>query len=226
MNHSLDSPLCDRSGPLGRDQSGGPPSMTELAVRTALRDHLLSSGAAGSEAVDEFWVPRSNERADIALINSHLAGFEIKTERDTLSRLPRQAEAYGRIFDRCTAVVASRHTGVATEMLPPWWGIVEVSVNGHVGFTQQRTARANPGIDREILVRLLWREEVAAALGTLRIETLPRASRSAMWAALLDATDLANLGDIVRRALLARRTVTPRRPSRFTRPGDGAPAGR
>lgn len=196
--------------------------MTERAVRLALRDHLLSQASGGTQAVDEFWVPRSNERADIALINSHLTGFEIKTERDTLTRLPRQSDAYGRIFDRCTAVVAPKHAAAAIAMLPPWWGIVEVSVNGHVAFSQRRRAEPNPAIDAYILVRLLWRAEAAAALAKLDVELPPRATRSTMWTALLDATDLTKLRTIVRRALLARRAGTYGRPSRFTQRGVAA----
>ena len=224
--NSLHSVACDGSGQLGRDAPLGLRSMTELAVRSALRDHLLAAASAGTEAVDELWVPRSNERADVAIINSHLAGFEIKTERDTLQRLPRQAEAYGRIFDRCTAVVAARHARAAVEAIPAWWGIVEVSANGHVTFTERRKARANPAIDPDILVRLLWREEVATALAGLHVDAPPRASRSALWTALLDATDLAKLRAIVRRALLARRTTPSKRRSPFTQATDAAGSGR
>src|SRR5207244_95753 len=95
------------------------------------------------------------------------AAFEIKSEHDTLRRLPRQADAYGRVFDRCTAVLAERHRDGAVALLPEWWGITTVSVNGHVAFDDARKARPNPRIDPEVLVRLLWREEVGAALSGL-----------------------------------------------------------
>jgi hypothetical protein len=63
----------------------------EKVVRDALRSHVLAEVAGARDTVDEFWVPRSNERADIAVLGRWMDGFEIKTERDTLSRLPRQA---------------------------------------------------------------------------------------------------------------------------------------
>jgi hypothetical protein len=168
------------------------------------------------ETVDEFWVPRSHERADIAVIDRLLTGFEIKTERDTLKRLPRQIGAYGRVFDRCTVVVAAKHSEAAQEMLPAWWGVVEISLANEISFVETRSALPNPAVDPETLVRLLWRAEVAAALVALGSELVPKATRSTMWTQLLHATDIEGLRAVVRRSLLgraARPKVSP-----FTRP--------
>jgi peptidoglycan hydrolase-like protein with peptidoglycan-binding domain len=70
---------------------------------------LTLAAPASAEAVFEFWVPQSNGRADVAVIGTTMDGFEIKTERDSLRRLPRQADAYSRVFDHCHAVLAHRH---------------------------------------------------------------------------------------------------------------------
>ena len=43
-------------------------------------------------------------RVDIAVINGHIRGVEIKAEADSLERLPRQVEAYGRVVDRATLI--------------------------------------------------------------------------------------------------------------------------
>jgi hypothetical protein len=197
--------------------------MAEAAVRSALRDHLLA-GNSGAEALDEFWIPRSHERADVAVIGRMMAAYEIKTDRDTLRRLPRQADAYGRIFDRCTAVVAAKHAAAATEMLPEWWGVTEVSVNGSVSFHEKRAARPNPGVDPEILIRLLWRAEVVDALARLGVHTEARATRSSLWLELLRVADLTKLRAIVRRALVHRMAAVDVRVSRFMRPSDACGA--
>jgi hypothetical protein len=186
----------------------------EASVRVALREHLLAPRKRVPTAVDEFWVPQSNERADLALIGGDLSGYEIKTERDTLRRLPRQAAAYGRVFDRCTVVIGPRHTSGAIGLLPDWWGIVEVSVNGHVSFDQIRMARQNADVDPETLVRLLWRSEVQAALARLNVEVAPSATRGTMWRLLLERADVRELRMIVRRALRQRNGADARIPSR------------
>ena len=107
-----------------------------------------------------------------------------------------------------------------------WWGVVEVSVNGSVTFAEARKARPNPEVDPETLVRLLWRDEVLAALGALGVQPAPDATRSAMWAELLRIADLAKLQAIVRQTLLRRKIGGHRRPSRFTQSSLAAGAGR
>lgn len=223
----VDSPPC---APLARPRpnvAAGNHVVTEATVRHALRRHLLAEPEhCRTETVDEFWVPRSHERADMAVIGRLLAGFEIKTERDTLRRLPRQAGAYGRVFDRCTVVVAAKHSDAAMEMLPDWWGIVQVSVNGSITFDEKRRARPNQAVDPEILVRLLWRDEVAAALTKLGAPPGPRVSRSALWRELLHLADLRQLRAAVRHALVRRVGTETSTTTRFKQPPTAAGAGR
>jgi hypothetical protein len=177
---------------------------TEAAVRDTLRQQVKARlGLAGT--FDEFWVPRTNERADLAAIGSHFWGFEIKTSHDTLNRLPRQVEAYNRLFDRCAIVVAERHLDAALAMVPRWWGAAVVLDDRlALAFRVVRWPRPNLGVDPETLVRLLWREEVRSVLRTLDATPDPRASRVAMWRDLLSICDLDVLKAAVRDALLAR----------------------
>lgn len=177
---------------------------TEAAIRDALRGRVLASIVGARDTVDEFWVPRSNERADLAVIGTSLHGFEIKTEGDTLRRLPRQVSAYGRLFDRCAVILAEKHRDAAAEMLPPWWGISTIHVNGGVTFTETRKAGPNPAIDPETLVRLLWKDEVVIAL--LKLGGTPDASatRSALWEDMLKVATLSQLRAVVCRAILDR----------------------
>lgn len=176
----------------------------EAVVRDALRARALAAVAGARDTVDEFWVPGSHVRADLAVIGQLMDGFEIKTERDTLRRLPRQIDGYGRLFDRCSLVVAERHCDEAEAMLPAWWGITTVHVNGRVSFAEVRRPRPNPAIDPEILVRLLWKDEVVIALARLGEAPEAGASRGALWRALLQAASLSQLRAAVRRALLSR----------------------
>ncbi len=88
--------------------------------------------------------------------------------------------------------------------MPVWWGITTVHVNGGVSFTEVREPRRNPGLDPEILVRLLWKDEAMAALAQLGAAHDERASRGALWRALLEAASLTQLRAAVRRALLDR----------------------
>jgi hypothetical protein len=177
---------------------------TEAAVRDTLRHEVKARlGVLGT--IDEFWVPRTNERADLAAIGSRLWGFEIKTSRDTLRRLPRQVEAYNRLFDRCAIVVAERHLDTALALVPRWWGAAVVLEDQlPLALRVVRWPRPNVGVDPETLVRLLWRDEVRSVLSALGAAPDPQASRVAMWRDLLRVCDLDALKSAVRDALLAR----------------------
>jgi hypothetical protein len=177
---------------------------TEAVVRDALRERVLAAIAGPRETIDELWVPRSYERADLAVIGRSMDGFEIKTERDTLRRLPRQVVAYGRLFDRCSVVVAAKHHDEAGAIVPAWWGITTVHVSGDVIFTEIRKPSRNLAVDPEILVRLLWKDEAISALIKLGTAPEERASRCALWRDLLEAASLTQLRAAVRRALLDR----------------------
>lgn len=194
----------------------------EVVVRDALRRRVVAETDGAKKTVDEFWVPRSHERADLAVIGTWMDSFEIKTEKDSLRRLPRQASAYERLFDRCTAVVAEKHGDGTADLLPEWWGITILHVRDSVSFTVRREPRVNDNTDPEILVRLLWRDEAMAALVELGAAPDRRASRGQLWRELLRTTTRTQLRDFVRHAILGRapsrsqiltRQVSLRRPS-------------
>ena len=181
------------------------PAANEGRVRDALSARVLARFSAGRAcAYNEFWVPRSHERVDLAVVGARMHGFEIKTERDTLRRLPRQASAYARVMDQCTLVLAEKHLGQAQELLPDWWGISTVTCNGHIVFRSVRAPRANPGVDAETLVRLLWRGEALAALQRLDIDLPVTTHRASLWRELLERCTLAQLRSAVRGALVHR----------------------
>ena len=55
-----------------------------------------------------------------------LHGYEIKSNRDRLTRLASQAETYSRVLDRVTLVVCPRHIEAALQLVPSWWGVLLV----------------------------------------------------------------------------------------------------
>jgi hypothetical protein len=176
--------------------------LTEAEAREEVRQRALSVDNKNAYSVFEFWVPRFNTRADVAIVGDALRGFEIKTARDKLNRLPHQVEAYSNVFDFCSAVVADRHVEPALELLPEWWGVMVISANSHIDHLRQ--PRQNPMINPEVLVRLLWREEAFAALDRVGGCPDPAMNRSNLWTHLMSRLHLDELREVVRHALLIR----------------------
>ncbi|MDE3724763.1 sce7726 family protein [Nocardiopsis sp. N85] len=146
-------------------------------------------------------------RVDLAVINGEMVGYEIKSDVDRLDRLPEQAEAYGKVFDRMVIVTTDRYLADAVAMLPTWWEVLCIR-QGQKGVSseQVRAGKPNKGQDPFALAQLLWREE---ALEELRSRGLARGlskkRRWIIWQHLAQAVPVAELGDVVRRRLKARR---------------------
>jgi len=141
--------------------------MRDQDVRLAVRAHLhsLHEGDSSTRIVEEMGIWSGAVRIDIAVINGELSGFELKSDRDTLDRLPLQADYYSRVFDRLTLVVGTRHVEKASVMLPDWWGItVATGTDAGVTLAEMRLADRNPNIESYLLAQLLWKEEALAVL--------------------------------------------------------------
>ena len=177
-------------------------------IRLALEAKLVQEHGDETDTIirHEVGICAGNRRIDMALVNGELAGYEIKSDMDTLARLSGQAEAYGSVLDRAILVTTERHLDSALTMLPDWWGII-------VAYAEQDSIRLetfrDPGLndkyDAFSLAQLLWREE---ALDELRLRGLARGlsnkARHYVWNALVDAVLVNDLRSIVRARLKAR----------------------
>src|ERR1022692_4894991 len=99
--------------------------MRDSDVRPALREWLSSRYCreANSLIIEELGLCQGSVRADFAVVNGVLKGFELKSEKDTLARLERQASTYSLVFDTASLIAAERHIADARKALPRWWGI-------------------------------------------------------------------------------------------------------
>ncbi|MHB1342532.1 MAG: sce7726 family protein [Coriobacteriia bacterium] len=173
-------------------------------VRRLLHERLRAEHPSGDGTliVDELGLCNGTARIDVAVINSRLDGYEIKSPADTLSRLDAQVEVYSKVFDRLYLVLGSNHLDRAAERVPDWCGLIEVAEGDLV---EVREASQNPSVDCYSLARLLWRDEALALLEELgESRGLRGKPRKAVWHALSDSLPLASLADTVRETLKAR----------------------
>jgi len=181
--------------------------MYDRDIRVQLERSLLKSYRSDrhTRVVEEFDVHRQ-ARIDVAVINGELVGFEIKSPHDTLKRLESQGRLYAGVFDRLTLVVSDHLFRQALDTLPEFWGIVVVSGDGHIVLENFRRPTANDCVRAESLVKLLWREEALTALDHLGAAVGVRGkARKHVWERLADSVSLAELKQIVRETLRARK---------------------
>ena len=126
--------------------------------------------------IDELGLNHGKCRADIAVVNGHLVGYEIKSDNDSLRRLGLQVESYNAVFDRAFIVVGNRHIDRIQDRIPEWWGVIESSrgPRGAVNFSMMRKAQMNRNVDPISLARLLWRDEAAEEVAAPSASPTPR----------------------------------------------------
>lgn len=182
--------------------------MRDQDIRQALHASELNAhrGEPDTLVLDELGICQGDFRVDIAVVNGSLHGIEIKSNRDTLSRLPAQAEAYSRVFDSMCIVAGCTHVNRVSQLVPDWWGIrVAESARDGVTFHYVRQGEQNQGVDPAALVQLLWRDETLALLNVHGgARGLRGKSRDVLWSALSDRMSHDDLRRAVRQQLKAR----------------------
>lgn len=182
---------------------------SDRLIRTALKKHLtvIHRGDIGTRIIEEFGVTHGAARVDIAVVNGSIHGFELKSDIDTLYRLPEQMLFYNSVFDRITLVVGKTHLYEAFKIIPEWWGvIIAKAVNrATVRFLNIREADENPARDSVSIASLLWRQEALDILEkrnqTKGIRSKPRRT---IYERLANVLDQDTLRTEVRGCLFAR----------------------
>jgi hypothetical protein len=135
--------------------------LRDIDVRVPLRTMIRREFDDDSVFLEEMVVPMRDTRIDLAVVNGSFHGFEIKSDVDTLRRLPLQRDSYNALFDQITLVVVSRHVKKALTIIPEWWGVAIANrLDRHVDIEWSRLPSENPSTNPDTVVRLLWRDEV------------------------------------------------------------------
>src|SRR5262245_51008153 len=128
-------------------------------IRAAMREFVLcKTPSAGM--FNELPLCRGEGRADLAAVSNCLVGYEIKSAKDSLTRLKLQIPRYEKIFDYNYVVVTRKHLRAARAAVPLRWGVLLVQSGSALPQIHTlRLAARNANIDRFELVRLLWKTE-------------------------------------------------------------------
>lgn len=137
--------------------------LKDIDIRTALVKKLLKENKGHQfRLINEFVVCDGDARVDIAVANGRLCGYEIKSDKDTLERLPNQIIAYNRTFDKMVIVVGEKYQDKVLDEIPGWWGIQVAYRNryNNISFRPVRPAKINNAVDARAILELLWRDEI------------------------------------------------------------------
>lgn len=161
-----------------------------------------------AKIIEEFSVCDGAARVDLAAINGLMHGFEIKSDIDSLARLPHQIEIYSSVFDKITLVVGATHLYDAFHIIPDWWGVLVARTNkdGVISFNEIRKPQINKNIQINSIVRLLWKEEAIDILEEIGFTHGYRSkNREQICKKITEELDLESISSKVRESILFHR---------------------
>lgn len=175
---------------------------TDSDIRVAFHAKYLrrAKSRPGTLVVDELGLAHAKSRVDVAVIGDCVHGYEIKSDRDTLDRLPLQLETYRRSLQKVTIVAAQKHISRVLASVPEWCGVIAVSTGprGGMCFAVLRNARKNPEAEGVMLAHLLWRTEVVQVLTQLGIgDRQLQRPRKELYSMLCERMPLKELGALI-----------------------------
>ncbi len=182
--------------------------MRDIDIRQELvrEMHRRHDGEFDTLIVPELGLCQGMARVDLAVINGAVHGYEIKSEQDTLARLPGQAEIYNRTLEFVTIVASPNHARKISGVVPSWWGIwTAVEGENGVSLNTERDSLPNPKIDPFALAQLLWRDEAFQVLSDRGLGRALRSKpRGELWRKLASELTVEDLANVIRECLKSR----------------------
>ena len=181
----------------------------EIDIRNYLHSKVLKEHEDMNDAkiIDELKLCQGEAIIDIAVFNGSINGYEIKSDSDTLERLPKQMEIYNKVFNKMTIVTGEKYIDNIFNIVPEWWGIIKV-INGTSkidNFAVVRENKENKYIDSTALIQLLWKDEILELLDLFNIKSgVKSKSKKALWKITSDNIELKHIENFVRNKIKTR----------------------
>lgn len=188
--------------------------MYDADIRKLLMEHLKEM-FAGTDAyiVNEFDICYGDSRIDVAVISQQgIYGYEIKSDHDSLERLPRQISFYSKVCDQMTLVHSDKFTEKINQMgilNYKWNELIPRQTDGKMELVGDRTpAPWKRNIDELCpyqIAALTWKDEALDILSKHGITNgYKNKSRHEIWTKIIETMTLpeiqhAVIGQILKR---------------------------
>jgi hypothetical protein len=187
----------------------------EYIYRAALTNNILFGRHSLNTAsmLNEFRV--GDCKADLAILNGTATVYEIKSERDSLSRLQRQIASYATVFAQVYVIAADEHVDAVLAKVPPTIGVLRLDHRQYIVRVREaadRAANTSPAAifdairTAEARMILEWHgmtiptvpnTVLSPTLRKLFVELAPRAAHEGMVRVLKKTRNLLPLSNLV-----------------------------
>ncbi|WP_245964178.1 sce7726 family protein [Roseovarius spongiae] len=149
-----------------------PGSRDEYVYKSAIAEKVLLGRHSLRTASMLTEVRVEGNKADVVVLNGTSTVYEIKSERDSLTRLPSQLEAYRRAFASVNVITSEAHVDRVSDIAPNDVGILVLNRRGQISEVQAATVRPEI-IKPATLFDVLRIEEACRILDSLGVD-VPR----------------------------------------------------
>jgi len=110
--------------------------MQDSDIRKLLHPYLKKGNRKYKDTIiiDEFDLCSGLSRIDVAVVNGVIHGYEIKSEEDTLTRLPNQINYYNKSLEKISIITNKSHLKKIKKLVPNWWGVLTIKSDGKKKF--------------------------------------------------------------------------------------------
>lgn len=163
-------------------------SLNDKEIRDILFDYYEFMGKR-LRFFEELNIGKS--RADAILIfNDRLTGFEIKSDVDSLERLPGQIKNYEKYCNENYLVVGTFFLDKVKELLPPSWGIYScMQQESGCELVLVRVAQENKKVKLRNQLSLLWRKELIDIVKRHKLGGVTKRNRKKLAELIIDKLD-------------------------------------
>lgn len=149
--------------------------LSEVEIKAKILEKLLRDGKIQKESLifNEMNLSGKARRLDLAYITrGEMVAIEVKSEKDSLSRLSGQLDEYLKYFDRVVVVAASRFTNEIISLAHSEVEVLEISGDE---FKTIRRGRKIKAISKESYLSLMTKREVSilARMAGIKAGNLP-----------------------------------------------------
>jgi len=175
----------------------------DIDIRNFLNSVILKKykNDPDTKIINEFDICRGDTRIDVAVINGIITGYEIKSDSDTLKRLPNQIELYSKVFDKVTIISGKVYIDKIINLVPKWWGVIEITCNKSEikDSIKIRKAEHNKFIDAYYVSQLLWKNEALELLEEYNLSKgLSNKTIKILWEKISNNIPLEKIQEFVR----------------------------
>jgi hypothetical protein len=181
--------------------------MQDSDIRKLLHTYLKRENKKYKDTiiVDEFDLCSGLSRIDIAVVNGVIHGYEIKSEEDTLNRLPNQIIYYNKSLEKISIATNKSHLEKIREFVPKWWGLLIVKNDGKKNIiTELRRAKNSPLLNSQSLLQILWKDELTSIIDKYNIIISHHSNKRKLREGISSTLNISVISQEVRSALKSR----------------------